>query len=142
MAQVAGVLLDHVQVDQAQRHDLSAMGERVVQRRVGHGRVGQLELLGQPGIVGGGPGRVGPLEVGARIVAERVVDRLAREALPEPLKPAGITAAVQFREEGLGPLVVKLPDFIEQLQSESRASFYGENILCRNNATPEPPRLR
>jgi hypothetical protein len=83
VAQVAGVLLDQVQVDQAQRHGLAVVGELIVQGRVGHGRVDQLELLGQPGVVGGGPGRVGPLEVGA-LAAERVVDRLAREALAEP----------------------------------------------------------
>ena len=40
VAQVTGVLLDHVQVDRAQRHQLAVVGERVVQGRVGHGRVG------------------------------------------------------------------------------------------------------
>jgi hypothetical protein len=84
VTQVAGVLLDHVQVDEAQRHHLAAVGERVVQGRVGHRRVGQLELLGQPGVVGGGPGRVDPLEVGTLVGPERAVDRLAREALAEP----------------------------------------------------------
>jgi hypothetical protein len=84
VAKVAGVLLDHVQVDQAERHHLAAVGELLVQGRVGHGRVGQLELLGQPGVVGSGPSRIGPLEIGALVVPERVVDRLAREALAEP----------------------------------------------------------
>jgi hypothetical protein len=84
VAEVAGVLLNHVQVDQPERHQLTAVGERVVQGRVGHGRVGQLELLGQPRVVGGGAGRVGPFEVSALVVPERVVNRLAREALAEP----------------------------------------------------------
>ena len=84
MTQVAGVLLDHVQVDQAQRHDLVVVGEGVVQGRVGHGRVGELELLGQPGVVGRGPGRIAALEIGGLVLAERVVHGLAREPLPEP----------------------------------------------------------
>jgi len=33
VAQVAGVLLDHVQVDQAERHDLAVVGELIVQGR-------------------------------------------------------------------------------------------------------------
>jgi len=81
---MAGVLLDHVQVDQAERRDLAVVHEGVVQGCVGHRRVGQLEFLGQPGVVGRGPGRVAALEIGIRLVPERVVDRLAREPLPEP----------------------------------------------------------
>src|SRR5207248_1578923 len=76
VAQVPRVLLDHVQVDQPQRHHLAVVGEGVVQRRVGRGRIGVVDLLGQPGVVGGGPGRVGLLEVGLRISPERVVDLL------------------------------------------------------------------
>ena len=30
--------------------------------------VGQVEILGKPGVVGGGPGRIGPLEIGAVVV--------------------------------------------------------------------------
>jgi hypothetical protein len=81
-----GVLLDHVQVDHPQRHDLvgSLVDEGVVQGCVGRGRVGELELLGQPGVVGGGPVRVGALEVGIRLIPERGLDGLAREPPPEP----------------------------------------------------------
>jgi hypothetical protein len=84
VTQVAGVLLDHVQVDQAQRHGLAVVHERVVQGRVGHRRVGQLEFLGQPGVVGRRPGRVAALEIGGPVAAKQVLDRLAREPLPEP----------------------------------------------------------
>jgi hypothetical protein len=84
VAEVAGVLLDHVQVDQAQRHDLAPVHERVVERGVGRRRVGQLDLLGQPGVVGGGPARVEALEVGVGLGPEGVIDRLAREPLAEP----------------------------------------------------------
>jgi len=73
-----------VQVDHAQRHELVVVGEGVVQGRVGYGGVGELELLGQPGVVGGGPGRVGALEIGCLVAAERVVDGLSREPLAEP----------------------------------------------------------
>ena len=81
---MAGVLLDHVQVDQAERRGLAVVHEGVVQGRVGHRRVGELEFLGQPGVVGRGPGRVAALEIGGLFAAEQVVDRLAREALAEP----------------------------------------------------------
>jgi hypothetical protein len=84
MAHVAGVLLDHVQVDQPQRHGLAAVHEGVVQGRVGHGRVGELEFLGQPRIIGGSPGRVSALEIGVWLIPERAVDLLACEPLPEP----------------------------------------------------------
>jgi hypothetical protein len=84
VAQVAGILLDQVQVDQAERHGLAVVHELVIQRRVGHGRVGELEFLGQPGVIGRGPGRVAALEIGGLVLAERVVHRLAREPLPEP----------------------------------------------------------
>ena len=84
MPVVPRVLLDHVQIDPPQRHELAAMGERVVQGGVGHGRVDQLELLGQPGVVGGGAGRVDPFEVGGLVAPERVIDRFAGEALAEP----------------------------------------------------------
>jgi hypothetical protein len=81
---VAGVLLDHVQVDHAQRHLLAPVHERVVQGGVSHGRVGELELLGQPRVVGRGPGRVETLEFSLRVIPVRLVDRLAREPYPEP----------------------------------------------------------
>jgi hypothetical protein len=84
VTQVASVFLDHVQVDQAKRHGLVVVHEGVIQGRVGHRSIGELELLGQPGVVGGGPGRVAALEIGGLVVAERVVHRLAREPLPEP----------------------------------------------------------
>jgi hypothetical protein len=81
-----GVLLDHVQVDHPQRHDFAGplVDEGVVQGRVGRGRVGELEFLGQPGVVGGGPGRVDALEVGILLVSERGLDGLACEPPPEP----------------------------------------------------------
>jgi len=84
VTQVAGVLLDHVQVDQAERHGLAVVHEHIIQGRVGHGRVGELEFLGQPGVVGRGPGRIAALEIGGLVLAERVVHGLAREPLPEP----------------------------------------------------------
>lgn len=79
-----GVLLDHVQIDHPQRHDLVLVDERVVQGCVRRGGVGELEFLGQPGVVRGGPRRVGALEVGVLVAAERVADGLAREPLAEP----------------------------------------------------------
>ncbi len=84
MAQVPRVLLDHVQVDEPQRHELVAVDKGVVQGGVGHGRVGELEFLGQPGVVGGRPGRVDALEIGRLVAAEQVVDGLARKPLAEP----------------------------------------------------------
>ncbi len=44
MAEVPRVLLDHVQVDHPQRHELIVVSEGVLQGRVGHGRVGELEF--------------------------------------------------------------------------------------------------
>jgi hypothetical protein len=58
--------------------------EGVIQGRVGRGRVGELEFLGQPGVVGGGPGRVGALEVGILLISEQGLEGLAREPPPEP----------------------------------------------------------
>ena len=84
VAEMPGVLLDHVQVDQAQRHELVVVGEGVVQGRVGHGGVRQFEFLGQAGVVGGGTGRVDALEIGRGVGAEGRVDGLAREPLAEP----------------------------------------------------------
>src|SRR6266704_5937245 len=87
VAQVPRVLLDHVQVDHPQRHHLVVAGEGVIQRCVRRRRVGVLDLLGQPGVVGRGPGRVGLLELGLEVTAEREVDLLAGEphAEPDPL---------------------------------------------------------
>ncbi len=84
VAEMPGVLLDHVQIDQAQRHELVVVGEGVVQGRVGHGRVRQFEFLGQAGVVGGRTGRVDVLEIGRGVGAEGRVDGLAREPLAEP----------------------------------------------------------
>jgi hypothetical protein len=109
MSHVAGVLLDQVQVDQPQRHGLAVMNKLFVQGRVGHGRVGELELLGQSRIVGGSPGRVGALEIGARLIPERAVDLLAREPLPEP-------GALDLRH---------MPDEPEQGQVRRRHGAFG-----------------
>ena len=61
MAQVAGVLLDHVQVDQAERYDLAVIGELIVQAAetstsapVSRNRRGAGEQAGQPAGEGSG----------------------------------------------------------------------------------------
>jgi hypothetical protein len=82
VAEVAGVLLDHVQVDQPQRHRLPVVRERGVERRVVRRRVGQPALLGVPRVVRGRPSGVGGLE--GRFPLVGVVEGLVGEPLAEP----------------------------------------------------------
>ncbi len=123
VAEMPGVLLDHVQVDQAQRHELVVVGEGVVEGRVDHGRVGQFEFLGQAGVVGGGAGRVDLLEIG-RPVGEGRVDELAREPLAEP-------GALDLRH---------MPDQPQQGQPRRRHGVPGELLAGQASALVEQRR--
>jgi hypothetical protein len=120
VAYVAGVLLDHVQVDQPQRHLLATETERVVQGVVGDGGVGQLELLGQPGVVRGGAGRVDAGELGLAVRAERALHGLAGEPDPEP-------AALDLRQ---------VPDQAEQGQAGRWHGTLGELLAGQARALP------
>ncbi len=87
MAVVAGVLLDHVDHDPAQRHRLTAALSGDVERgRRGHGLAGVL-ALGPPARERlGDVGRVDVVEVAVRVVLRAVQGRrvLAAQRAPEP----------------------------------------------------------
>jgi hypothetical protein len=110
VAEVARVLLDHVQVDEAQRHRLAIVGEGGVEWRVHGGRVGEPAFLGEPRVVGRCPCRVGCLEGSFSLVG--VLDQLVSEPLAKPgaLNPRQVPdqaeqGQVRRRHRALGELL-------------------------------------
>src|SRR6476660_10395970 len=86
MSVVAGVLADHVQVDEPQGTFLTVQRERIVQRRSSDGGVGPPELVEQPGVIGRGTRGIEVVEVGIRSEGRVVqgVQVLARESFSKP----------------------------------------------------------